>query len=152
MRSLQPQVKAIQERYAGDQVIIVYILICYKIIYISLLRMFSCWTTAHVRKLISLMCTVPKVRVNLSHFIANSRNGKVEISHLAQFPLTKILWCFCKKASWLNLDVLLYYSLWHQAKIGILKLTTLHIQKSLFLGGFSLKNQTRSAVVFQSAF
>jgi hypothetical protein len=86
MRSLQPQVKAIQERYAGDQVIIVYILICYKIIYISLLRMFSCWTTAHVRKLISLMCTVPKVRVNLSHFITNSRNGRSRFLILLSFP------------------------------------------------------------------
>ena len=56
MRSLQPQVKAIQERYAGDQVIIfdisicfslANILICYSIIYARLLHFFLCFTAAH---------------------------------------------------------------------------------------------------------
>jgi hypothetical protein len=86
MRSLQPQVKAIQERYAGDQVIIFYIsicfslaniLICYSIIYARLLHSFLCLTAAYILTLDSLMLYCTAVRVNLTVILLPT----VEISY-----------------------------------------------------------------------
>lgn len=124
MRSLQPQVKAIQERYAGDQVWFTY----------KLLHMQLCWHIAHVFTLDSSMrladqwydkpCSVFSSIDYTENICIHQGPHQVKDAFSSSYFIFphRAVKLFRWKASWLNSDVGLTHSkVGHAANWGIIQ-------------------------------